>query len=255
MAGRDRSTKAHAKSIGAQGWPAQYFVGGMMKAVVVRETGDVDVLRVQDLPRPIPLPREVVIQIAACGVCTLDVSTRRGTYRRGVELPLIPGHEISGRIVDVGSEVGEFKCGDRVATTQRFSICGHCRLCRSGHETLCAKRRFLGQQGFRGGYAEYVSVQVDNVAKVPDDVSDEHAAIAACAIGTSLNAVRDVGQVSIGERVMITGAGGGLGIHAVQLARAAGAWVVAQTTSREKANLLSELGAHEVLVRRRVKIN
>jgi D-arabinose 1-dehydrogenase-like Zn-dependent alcohol dehydrogenase len=120
---------------------------------------------------------------------------------------------------------------------------------------LCAKRRFLGQQGFRGGYAEYVSVQVDNVAKVPDDVSDEHAAIAACAIGTSLNAVRDVGQVSIGERVMITGAGGGLGIHAVQLARAAGAWVVAQTTSREKANLLSELGAHEVLVRRRVKIN
>ncbi|MEM5383163.1 zinc-binding dehydrogenase [Paraburkholderia phymatum] len=222
-----------------------------MKAVVVHEAGNVDVLRVHDVPRPTPGPHEVVIQIAACGVCTLDVATRKRTYRRGVELPLIPGHEISGRVVAVGTEAIEFLVDDHVATTQRFAICGRCRLCRNGYEALCAKRRFLGQQGFRGGYAEYVAVQVDNVAKVPDEVRDEQAAIAACAIGRSLNAVRDAGGVSIGERVMVTGAGGGLGVHALQLARAAGAWVVAQTTSPDKADLLAQLGAHEVLVSNR----
>ncbi|MGT2477647.1 alcohol dehydrogenase catalytic domain-containing protein [Paraburkholderia terrae] len=236
------------KALDAGAWPEQYYADGIMKAVVVHETGDVDVLRVHEVPRPTPGPDEIVIRVAACGVCTLDVATRSGIYRRGVELPLIPGHEISGRVVAVGAKAIEFLVGDRVATTQRFAICGHCRLCRNGYEALCTQRRFLGQQGFRGGYAEYVAVQVDNVAKVPDEVSDEQAAIAACAIGTSLNAVRDVGRVSMGERVMITGAGGGLGVHALQLARAAGAWVLAQTTSPDKADLLVRLGAHEVLV-------
>jgi NADPH:quinone reductase-like Zn-dependent oxidoreductase len=82
-------------------------------------------------------------------------------------------------------------------------------------------------------------------------VNEEQAAIAACAIGTSLNAVRDVGRVKLGERVLVTGAGGGLGVHAVQLARLAGAFVIAPTTSQDKAKLLSDLGAHEVLVTER----
>jgi NADPH:quinone reductase-like Zn-dependent oxidoreductase len=99
-----------------------------------------------------------------------------------------------------------------------------------------------------GGYAEYVAVEEDNVAVVPSAVKDEEAAIAACAIGTSLNAVRDVGKIRIGERVLVSGAGGGLGVHAVQLARLAGAYVIAQTTSSDKSALLAELGAHEVLV-------
>jgi acryloyl-coenzyme A reductase len=190
----------------------------------------------------------VVIQVAACGICTLDVVTRRGTYRRNVELPLVPGHEISGTVVAIGADVRRVQVGDRVATTQRFHVCGRCRLCRSGHETLCEQRRFLGQNGQRGGYAQFVAVDDDQVAQVPDGVRDEDAAIAACAIGTSLNAVRDTGKVQLGERVMVTGAGGGLGVHAVQLARSAGAFVIAQTTSADKAPLLEDLGAHEVLV-------
>ena len=100
----------------------------------------------------------------------------------------------------------------------------------------------------RGGYAQFVAVEEDNVALVPDGVSDEQAAIAACAIGTSLNAVRDAGQVRLGERVLVTGAGGGLGVHALQLARSAGAQVIAQSTSADKAGLLTRLGAHHVLV-------
>lgn len=219
-----------------------------MRAVVVRRTGGTEVLRLEELERPTPGERDVLIRVAACGICTLDVVTRNGTYRQHVELPIIPGHEIAGTAVAIGSGVRRFRAGDRVASTQRYHICGACRLCRGGHETLCAERRFLGQQGLVGGYAEYVCVEEDNVALVPAGVSDEQAAIAACAIGTTLNAVRDVARVAIGERVLVTGAGGGLGVHAVQMARLAGAWVIAQTTSRDKAQLLSEVGAHEVLV-------
>lgn len=229
-------------------WRSQYREGAPMRAVVVRETGSADVLCVQTLEQPRPGAREVVIEVSACGICTLDVVTRQGTYRRNVELPLVPGHEISGTVVAVGADVQRLRPGDRVATTQRFHVCGRCRLCRSGHETLCEQRRFLGQNGLRGGYAEFVAVEDDNVALVPDGVPAEHAAVAACAIGTSLNAVRDTGKVQLGDRVMVTGAGGGLGVHAVQLARSAGAFVIAQTTSADKAPLLESLGAHAVLV-------
>ncbi len=218
-----------------------------MRAIVVHETGGPDVLRKETVPRPTLGARDVLIRIAACGVCTLDVVTRNGTYRRGVELPLIPGHEIAGSVEQVGADVRGCRVGDRVATTQRYRICGRCRYCRGGQETLCAERRFLGQ-AMMGGYAEYVAVEEDNIAVIPPGVPDEHAAIAACAIGTTLNAVRDVGRVRLGERVLVTGAGGGLGVHAVQMARRAGAQVVAQTSSRSKAALLADIGAHEVLV-------
>ena len=219
-----------------------------MRAVLVRQTGGPEVLRIEEISRPAVGPRDVLIRVAICGVCTLDVVTRNGTYRKGVQLPFIPGHEIAGTVVEVGSEVRRFHAGERVATTQRYHICGGCRFCRGGYEPLCAERRFLGQQGLVGGYAEYVAVEEDNVAAVPPGVKDEEAAIAACAIGTSLNAVRDVGQIKLGDRVLVTGAGGGLGVHAVQLARLAGACVIAQTTSADKSAMLSELGAHEVLV-------
>lgn len=219
-----------------------------MRAVVVRQPGGTDVLGIETVETPVPGARQVLIRIAACGVCTLDIVTRNGTYRRNVELPLIPGHEISGTVLGTGPEVRRFRPGDRVATTQRYHICGACRFCRGGYEPLCVERRFLGQNGMAGGYAEYVAVDEDNVAAVPSAVSDEQAAIAACAIGTGLNAVRDVGKVKLGERVLVTGSGGGLGVHAVQLARLAGATVIAQTTSADKTELLREAGARHVLV-------
>jgi NADPH:quinone reductase-like Zn-dependent oxidoreductase len=96
-------------------------------------------------------------------------------------------------------------------------------------------------------------VAEDTIAAVPAGVSDEQAAIAACAIGTVLNAVRDVARVKLGARVLGTGAGGGLGVHAVQMARLAGAHVIAQTTTADKAALLAEIGANDVLVTARAE--
>lgn len=222
-----------------------------MKAIVVERPGGTEVLRCETVPDPTPGLREVVVQVARCGVCMHDIAMRNGTLRRGVHLPCIPGHEIAGRVVAVGPEVTAVRPGARVATTQRAFICGQCRFCRSGRETLCPQARFLGDVGLMGGYAEYVTVSEDNVAIVPDGVTDDQAAIAACTVGTILNAVNDVGKVRPGERVLVTGAGGGLGIHAVQLARLAGAEVIAVTTSPAKAERVRAAGADTVIVPRR----
>jgi D-arabinose 1-dehydrogenase-like Zn-dependent alcohol dehydrogenase len=219
-----------------------------MRAVVTERTGPPDVLRVADVAARAPGPREIRIAVAACGVCFHDVVVRNGTFRRGVGMPVILGHEVAGRIERLGSGVRGLKLGDRVATTIHSHVCGDCRHCRNGHETSCPERVFLGDAGLNGGYAELVCVDADAVQPIPADVSMEEASIAACTIGTELNAVRDVGRVTLGERVLVTGAGGGLGLHGVQLCRLSGAFTIAVTTSKAKAARIREAGADEVIV-------
>jgi D-arabinose 1-dehydrogenase-like Zn-dependent alcohol dehydrogenase len=219
-----------------------------MRALVVRHTGGTDALKLEEIPRPALRENDVLIKVEACGVCFHDVVTRNGTMKRGVEVPFIPGHEVSGTVVEVGPRVRDFKPGDQVATAQRRHICGRCGFCRSGQETSCEEREFLGDAGLNGGYAEYVCVEDDNVALVPHGVALDAASVVACAIGTELNAIRDVAQVKVGERVLVSGAGGGLGIHGIQLARLSGAIVYAVTTSEEKAETIRDHGAHHVIV-------
>ncbi|MFN0299502.1 MAG: zinc-binding alcohol dehydrogenase family protein [Burkholderiales bacterium] len=222
-----------------------------MKAIVVRQPGRLDVMKIEHVEDPIAGPKDVVLKVDTCGVCFHDVLTRNGTLRAGVKMPCILGHEIAGTVVDVGRDVKQFKVGDRVASAQRYHICGACSFCRTGRESQCAERKFLGDYGLVGGYAEYVAIEDDNLALVPDNVSLDAAAIAACAIGTILNGIRDVGKLQVGESALITGAGGGLGLHAVQLARQTGAYVIAQTTSPDKVELIRSMGAHEVVVHAR----
>jgi len=222
-----------------------------MKAMLVRAPGGTEVLRMERIADPVAGPKDVVIKVDACGVCFHDIVTRNGTLKAGVQMPCILGHEISGIVVDTGRDVRGFRAGDRVATVQRYHICGACRHCRMGRETLCPDRKFTGDAGLVGGYAQYVAIEDDNVALVPDGVALQDASIVACAIGTILNAMREVGKLSAGESALVTGSGGGLGMHAVQLARLAGAFVIAQTTSPEKAGQIRALGAHEVIVHAR----
>lgn len=219
-----------------------------MRAVVAERTGPPSVLRVADVAAREPGPREIRIAVAACGVCFHDVVVRNGTFRRGVGMPVILGHEVAGTIEKLGSEVREFRDGDLVATTIHSHVCGHCRDCRSGRETSCPERIFLGDAGLNGGYAELVCVDADAAIKVPMGVTAEEASIVACTIGTELNAVRDVGRVRLGERVLVTGAGGGLGLHGVQLSRLAGAFTIAVTTTSAKAARIREAGADEVII-------
>jgi acryloyl-coenzyme A reductase len=212
--------------------------------MVLREPGAITCETVAD---PSPGPRQVVIQVAFCGVCSHDVAVCTGVLRAGIVLPCVPGHEVAGIVVAVGDAVSGFRVGDRVATSQREHVCGQCRYCRSGREPLCAEQVFLGDTRLNGGYAEFVAVDADAVVPVPDDVSLDAAAIASCAIGTMLHAVRSVGCVAPGDTVLVTGAGGGLGVHGVQLAKRVGGRVIAQTTSAGKVAMLRELGADAVV--------
>jgi D-arabinose 1-dehydrogenase-like Zn-dependent alcohol dehydrogenase len=163
-------------------------------------------------------------------------------------MPVILGHEVAGTVEKVGADARSFRPGDRVAVAPHSHVCGQCRRCRGGRETSCPERVFLGDAGLNGGYAELVCVDVEAAVRLPENVALEDAAIVACAIGTELNAIRDVACVRMGERVLITGAGGGLGLHGVQLARLAGAFTIAATTSEKKAARIREAGADEVII-------
>lgn len=220
-----------------------------MKAIIVKAPGGPQVLEYVDMPTPEVGPHELLIKVSSAGVCSHDIAMRKGILKRGVSLPFIPGHEVSGIVERVGSAVTRFAPNDRVATTQRRRVCGICDYCCAGEETYCERLVFLGHGlACGGGYAEYVSVGEECACKVPDGVSMADASIASCALGTSLNAVRDVGEIQIGETVLVTGAGGGLGIHALQFARLCGARVLAVTSNASKTAVLSAAGAHEVIV-------
>lgn len=222
--------------------------GDFLKAIVVKETGPYSVLQLQNLPIPEPKFNEVLIKVHACAVCYHDVVVRKGIFRQGVKLPLIPGHEIAGEIVRIGPSVKYFKIGDPVVSTIRSHICGNCNYCRIGKEMLCSRAIILGDTGLNGGYAQYAIAAEENLIKIPDSVSMDEAAIAPCAIGTQLNAIRDVGQALMGERVLITGSGGGVGLHGVQLAKLMGCHVIAVTTSDSKVKTISQAGANDVIV-------
>lgn len=219
-----------------------------MRAIVQHATGGPEVFSMEEIATPELRPNDVLIRVAACGVCYHDVVVRNGVYRKRVHIPLVPGHEVSGTVEAIGVMTRRLKVGDRVCTTQRRYVCGQCRECRSGREVSCQFLEFMGDAHLNGGYAEQVAVDEGCVALVPDEIELEKASIVACAIGVQLNAIRDIGKVQVGEDVLVTGANGGQGAHGVQIARAMGARVIAVTSSEPKAEAIRALGADDVVV-------
>lgn len=223
-------------------------MGHSMRAVVLREFGGPEKLRLENVDAPDPgalREREVLIRVHAVGVCYHDIINRTGRLPR-TRLPSIMGHEIAGEIAAIGSGVSHFRPGDRVATIQRVH-CGRCDLCRRGRTTLCKEGVFFGEE-IPGGYADLVVSEEQGLARVPNAIPYEEACLCACTIGTALHVVRARGGVQLDESVLITGASGGVGLHAIQVCRLNGARVYAVTSSPHKAPRLKEAGAEEVLV-------
>jgi NADPH:quinone reductase-like Zn-dependent oxidoreductase len=213
-----------------------------MKAIVLRENGPPSVLRLEEWPDPVPAANEAVVRVGAVGVPYHDIVERNGTLRPGHGLPKVLGNEIAGTVVATGSDVVSVEVGTRVCTTG-FSVCGQCRRCRTGMETACQNRRVVS-----GGYAEYVTVPVDALAPIPDSIGFPEACMLGSSTAVALGALRDIAHVRLGEQVLITGASGGVGLPSIEIARAAGARVVAVTRSPTKFAALSEAGAHHVVV-------
>ena len=214
-----------------------------MKAAVLYETGGPDIFKLEDAPIPKPKETQILLKVAGAGMCGHDQADRMGLTH--VAKPVILGHEISGTVVEVGSQVRDFKVGDRVATKQ-FAVCGRCLYCRSGRDTLCVKRGMGG--GNHGGYGEYTAVEDESAAIVPDNVDLVGASIIACAAGTCWRALKVIAKVQKGENVVVTGAGGGLGIHGIQLVKVLGGRAIAVTSSADKVEKLKEVGADEVVL-------
>lgn len=217
-----------------------------MKAVVLAEFGGPDVLgQITDVAMPQPGSHDILIEVHACAVCYLDSIVRAG-IRPGIQLPLILGHEIAGTVAELGPEVVGFTVGDRVSTTYR-AVCGHCYYCRAENSALCLNVQGVGVER-NGGYAQFVSLPSSSVSRVPDGVSYDQATIAGCVLGAVYKGVVGKGKVHPGDNVLVTGAGGGAGMHAVQLAANSGAFVVASTTSAAKIDAIKKAGADEVVL-------
>ena len=217
-----------------------------MKAVVVTEFGEPEVLRLQTVRRPVPAPDEAVVQIKCCGVCHLDLILRSGMRSR-VKLPRILGHELAAVIVEVGPNVDGFKPGDRV-TSFNFQACGSCADCLRGRPSLCRQTQGDIGQTRDGGYAEYAALKISNLVKLPDGMPFESACLAACVFGPPYKAIRHVGNIQPGQTVVITGASGGLGLAAIQITKVLQGRSIAITSSASKAKQLLGLGADEVIV-------
>ena len=217
-----------------------------MKALFVERPGDPPALSVRDIPTPRPGAGEVLVEVAACGMCRHDMAVMSGLLRRGVRHDVILGHEISGRIAELGPGATQAAVGDSVvAMLNRF--CGECARCASGREYRCFEGAGVGH-ALNGGFAEFVTLPENCIVKVPPGVDIVEAALLACPIGVVHRAVNQVAQIAAGETVLVTGASGGLGVHAIQAAAYAGARVIAVTGSSEKAEQLeARFGCESVL--------
>jgi len=206
-------------------------------------------LTLKDMPMPKIGPNDALVRVRVCGA-GLTVVIMIATPGRIKSFPRIPGHEIAGEVVEVGSEVRTIRAGQRV-TNHFYLTCGNCRYCRSGRETLCENFRGNVGNGCDGGYAEYVALPERNLVPIPDGVTDLEAAVASDAIATPYHACHAEAQISPGDDVLIIGAGGGVGVHMVQMARLCGARVIAAEIGEEKLELARTMGADEIIDARR----
>jgi len=212
-----------------------------MKAAVLHDFKQPLVL--QDSARPTPGADEVLIEVEACGVCHSDLHIADGDWIQLagiVKKPLIPGHEIAGRVVERGADVRDLQLGDPVGVPWIHRTCGVCDFCREGNENLCSKQQITGVT-VDGGYAEFVKAPASHATRIPAGLSPAAAAPLMCAGVTVYRALRQA-QISPGQRVGVFGVGG-LGHLAVQIAASLGAEVTAIDLADDKLALAQSLGA------------
>lgn len=203
-----------------------------MKAVVIREFGGPDVLRLEDVPIPTPGPGEVLLKVEAVSVNrTLDLAVRAGRYARTVSLPHVIGADPSGTIAALGEGVTSRKIGDRVATSPRIKAA-----------TATHAPVMLGVQVW-GGYAQYACLPAANTHLIPDGLDFNAATIVARHAPLAFNLLTEKAKLAAGEWVLIMGAAGGLGSAGVQVAKYLGANVIAAAGADDRVEAAKKLGA------------
>ena len=215
-----------------------------MKAVRLVEVGKPLVM--QEVPIPAIAERDVLVRIRAAGICHSDAHYRAG--RSPVRpLPMTLGHEVAGIVEQTGKLVTKSNIGQRVCLHYNIT-CGHCFHCTTGNDQFCDNCLMLGHYT-NGGYADYIAVPERNIIPLPDEIPFEQGATLMCASATAFHALRK-SRLKSGERVAVFGIGG-LGVSAIQLARALGAReVFAVDINEEKLKLAQDYGAIPVDAKR-----
>jgi propanol-preferring alcohol dehydrogenase len=216
--------------------------------MVLERPGPVEdgVVHAADVPDPRAGPGQIVVEVAACGVCRSNLHMVEGDWvRYGVPafIPIVPGHEVVGRVVEIGDGVDGIRTGDRVGVQPLWSTCGRCRYCLSGRDQLCATKQITGET-VHGGYAPYMVATAAHAHPVPEGLDDAEAAPLFCPGITAYNAVSKAG-LRPGSTVALFGVGG-VGHMVLQFAALTGAEVYAVARAPEHLELAQELGAHPV---------
>jgi propanol-preferring alcohol dehydrogenase len=216
-----------------------------VRAVILDQPGPIEgpVLRIGDVPTPVPGPGQVVMKVAACGVCRSNLHMIEGDWvPHGVpaKLPIIPGHEVVGTIAALGEAVTGLIEGERVGVQPLWSTCGHCEYCLTAREQLCRSKQITGET-LDGGYAEYMLADAAHVHPVPDGLHDIDAAPLFCPGITAYSAVSRA-ELAPGRTVVVFGLGG-VGHMVVQFAALTGAEVIAADRNRLHLDVAAELGA------------
>ena len=211
-----------------------------MAAMVLREHGGPEVLHLEQLAVPEPGPREVRVRVHAVALNHLDIWTRRGGPAFKLTFPHRLGADVAG-VVDAVGPGATATVGDKVVLQPGLS-CGRCGACLGGHDNLCRFYSILGEHA-QGGYAEYIVVPEVNLAPYPERLDFAHAASAILPFLTAWQMVVHKARVAPGDTVLVQGAGSGIGVAAIQIAKLFGARVITTASSDDKLARAKELGA------------
>jgi propanol-preferring alcohol dehydrogenase len=193
-------------------------------------------------------PNEILLKIEACGVCHSQLHGIEGDWKHvGIPdtLPIVPGHELVGKVIEVGKDVTKFKTGDRAGITPLLEACKKCQYCKEGKEYLCESSKITGET-LKGGYSEYITVIEDFATKVPDSMKSEYAAPLFCAGITAYKAVKAT-EPKLDKKIGVYGIGG-VGHMAVQFAKIEKCKVIAFSRTQNHLDVAKRLGATDAMV-------
>ena len=220
----------------------------MMRAMVLSECRKIEdkPLKLTNIEKhSINNPDEVLIKIEACGVCHSQLHGIEGDWQEiGIpsSFPTVPGHEVVGKIIEIGNKVTKFRIGDRVGITPLLKSCMNCRYCDEGKEYLCEDNEITGET-LRGGYTEFINASENFLTKVPESMSSEYAAPLFCPGITAYKAVK-AAEPEKNKKIAIYGIGG-VGHMAIQFAKVEGCEVTGVSRKKDHLNVAEKLGAEK----------
>jgi NADPH:quinone reductase-like Zn-dependent oxidoreductase len=218
-----------------------------LKAILLHQHGNTDVLEYSDFPAPQPGPDQVLVRLKAAALNHLDIWVRKGWPGLKLAYPHIPGADGAGEIEALGESVTNWSIGERVVINPNLS-CGTCEFCLVGMDNRCLDWGLLGETT-RGTYAQYIAVSALNLHQIPDGFGEHEAAAAALVFLTAWHSLIKRGQLKAGETVLIVGASGGVNLASLQIAKLSGAQVLVVGSRPEKLALAESLGADHLIDR------